>query len=85
MWKNSKQGWMLKFYTSEYSSLYECMDAGMPVRTYVHVCVCVCVCVCLYVSVCMCIYMCVYIYIYIFFCDLLLGMLHCTQQYYMPY
>ena len=22
---------------------------------------------------------------FFFFCDLLLGMLHCTQQYYMPY
>ena len=50
-----------------------------------------CVCFrCVYVSMCLGVFMCVCV-LGVFmcvcfrcFCDLLLGMLHCTQQYYMP-
>jgi hypothetical protein len=51
MWKNSKQAWMLKFYTSEYACIHKWMNEGMQVRT----CVCtMCVCACVYVR-CVCI------------------------------
>ena len=81
-------------------NMYVCVHVCMCVCMYVYVCVCMCVCmylckyVCVYVCVCMyaCMYLCVYVCMNIcthvcmyFFCDLLLGMLHCTQQYYMPY
>ena len=62
---------ILKFYTSEYACLCECMDAGKQVRTYVvraRACVCVCVCarVCVYVCMCVCmLYVCVYVCMYL--------------------
>ena len=58
-------------YVCMYVCMYECM----------YVCMHVCMYVCIYMYVC--VYVCMHVCMH-FFCDLLLGMLHCTRQYYMP-